>query len=108
MKPEVRIVTDDFRNRRASHQINDREVANWEARLASFLIERWGIVAATPDGEDSSGRAKVRALAPGELVEKACETATLAVQAFRDRGWVTLLPSFAELEEHERDSRDKD
>ena len=63
------------------------ELFDLEANLAAALIERWGLVAAKPDGEDSAGRAKLRKSAPQELVTEACETAALALAEFRRRGW---------------------
>ena len=58
-----------------------------EAHLATEIVIRWGMVAATPDGEDSSGRAKVRLLTPEELIERACETAHLLAVTFEANGW---------------------
>lgn len=95
---EAKLIYDDYRNRRVKVEVNDTEAAEWEARLACALIERWGLVAAMPDGEDAAGRAKLRKLAPAELVMEACETAQLAVAEFRKRGWVKSLPSLADME----------
>lgn len=71
----------------------NREVMEIEARLASEMIIRWGMVAAAPDGEDSAGRAKLRLLTPAELVERACESATLLIMECRARDWVHITPS---------------
>lgn len=68
------------------------EAPEWEARLACQLIERWGMVMAKPDGEDSAGRQKLAPLSPREIVEHACDVASLAVAEFRLRGWVTEVP----------------
>lgn len=72
-----------------------------EARLAATLIEKWGLVAAAPDGESSDGRQKLRDLSPSEIVDKACNTASLAVAEFRKRGWIIKFPK--ELIEGDRD-----
>lgn len=77
--------------------IHEREHPSFEARIAVDLCERWGMVAATPDGEDSAGRAKVRNLTPREMVTRACDTASALVAEFRDRGWMTPLPSLADV-----------
>jgi hypothetical protein len=53
--------------------IHDTEYPNFEARLAATLMERWGMVAGEPDGEDSAGRAKLRLSTPQELAQRACE-----------------------------------
>jgi hypothetical protein len=62
------------------------------ARLACALIERWGIVAAEVDGEDSAGRSRLRRLTPDELVKNACETADAAMNEFEKRGWLIEIP----------------
>jgi hypothetical protein len=63
-----------------------------EARMATALIEKWGMVAATPDGESSDGRQQLRMLSPNEVVRRACDTATIAIEAFRSLGWIHKLP----------------
>ncbi len=56
------------------------------------LIERWGIVAAAPDGEDSAGRVKVRLATPEEIVARACQTAQIAMEQFAHKGWLLDVP----------------
>lgn len=80
-------------------RMHDTDYPTWEARMASLLIEKWGLVAAAPDGEDSAGRSQVRLLNPNEVVERACTTAQLAVATFRERGWVYQMPSLKEIHE---------
>lgn len=94
-KIEVEI-NDRYNHRKPEVLLHQLEAPEWEARLASILIERWGIVAGMPDGEDSRGRARVRKATPVELVTEACETAALAVAEFRKRGWVVNVPTLAE------------
>ena len=65
------------------------ELLDIEANLAVALIERWGLVAWQPDGEDTAGRQKLRKSTPLELVTEACDTAAVAYSEFRRRGWVT-------------------
>ncbi len=60
------------------------ELAEDEAKMAAALIERWGMVAAIPDGEDSAGRAKLRLATPEELVARAFSCAKLAMKHARD------------------------
>ena len=77
-----------------------------EARIAEALIERWGIVAARSDGEDSAGRQKLALLTPQELVERACETAALACAEFDRRGWFLHVPqAVVEDTELDKDNR---
>ena len=91
-------VTSKYSNSGNMVMVHSRESPAWKARLACALIEKWGLVAAAPDGEDSSGRAKLRKLTPTELVAEATEVADLAVEEFRRRNWVTELPSFSDVE----------
>ena len=58
------------------------------ARIACELLTKWGMVAATPDGEDSAGRAKLRLQTPVELADRAVETAGIAVDLFKALGWM--------------------
>lgn len=87
------------RYNRAEVSISKVEQPLAEARLAMELIARWGLVAAAPDGEDSSGRSKARLQTPEELVTGACETAERAFIAFRTRGWMLDVPSLSEARE---------
>lgn len=58
------------------------------AQIAFALIERWGMIAAMPDGEDSAGRQKFRLQTPEELVARAFTVATDAVGYATRRGFV--------------------
>ena len=55
-----------------------------EAILAMSLIERWGMVAGQPDGEDSAGRSKLRLSTPEELVDRAFIVARMAFSRARE------------------------
>lgn len=104
---ESRLQYDDFHNRKVETIVNESHVAEFEARLATQLIERWGIVAAVPDGEDSSGRQTIRLMTPEETVQRAVETAELAVKTFHDKGWMHKMPTFAERDAF-REKMDED
>ena len=67
------------------------------ARLAEQLAERWGMVAAEDDGEDSAGRQKVRLATPIEVIERACAVASLLHAEFTARGWYVEIPTREEL-----------
>lgn len=69
------------------------EAPNPEAQFAMEMIERWGIVAAKDNGEDSSGRQKLTKLPIPELVQEACDTSQQAFEEFRKRGWMTAVPT---------------
>lgn len=97
MATQFAVVEDYGRNSAKKCILHDTELANNQARLATILIEKWGMVLAESDGEDSSGRAKLRTAAPAEVVERACKTAELAIEAFRARGWIIDGPDISEL-----------
>lgn len=95
MKNRTEIIVDSV-YKIPSVTAHEREVPNFEARIALSLAERWGMVAAEIDGEDSSGRSKMRRMTPGEVTEAACDTAALLVEEFTKRGWMIELPSIVE------------
>jgi hypothetical protein len=63
-----------------------------ESSLAAVLVERWGMVAAVEDGEDSAGRARLRLATPEEVVARAVKCATLLVDECRSRGLMVEVP----------------
>src|SRR5688572_16352986 len=66
--------------------------------VAAFeLIERWGLVAAMPDGEDSSGRAKLRLPTPDELVARAFAIAETAWATAHAKGRIVTIPDLNEI-----------
>lgn len=67
------------------------------ARLAGVLIEKWALVAAAPDGEDSAGRAKARLLTPEELVDRAIGVSERFYEVMRARGHLVDLPDLNEI-----------
>jgi len=69
-----------------------------KARAAIEFIEKWGMVAGIEDGEDSSGRSKLRLATPKEVVERAIEITTLMFNAFDDLEWMHSLPTVEEAE----------
>lgn len=77
----------------AAWAINKREMMTPEAEFAWHFIEKWGMVAGVPDGEDSAGRQKLRVATPAEIVQRATETAEGFWQAIQAKGWVQDIPS---------------
>jgi len=67
------------------------------ALLACQFAERWAVVAGLPDGEDSAGRQKLRAMTPGELAQHACDCVTALFMQFDDRKWLLHVPSYDEV-----------
>ena len=79
-------------------QLEDTLALNQRARFAVSFVERWGAVAATPDGmEDSAGRQALRMMTPTELVTRATETADLLFVVLIANGWAVEVPEAVEL-----------
>ena len=81
-----------FDNERASTMVHDREYLPFEGRLAVQLLERFGMIAGRPDGEDSAGRRASALLSPQEAVTRSVEMASLMAKALREKGLVVLMP----------------
>lgn len=79
------------------------ETFDQEANIALVLIEKWGLVAAMPDGEDSAGRAKLRLPTPQELATRALDIAQEFTALARKRGHVVLLPDLNEINKEQDD-----
>ena len=65
---------------------------NTKACTAADFINKWGMVAGTADGEDSSGRSKLRLLTEAELVARAIKTTELLFADFEQLGWIEDCP----------------
>ncbi len=68
------------------------EYPNQQARIAIDLVSKWGIVAARVDGEDSTGRQKLRNIDAEELARVACDAAAALWMQLRQRGWMLDIP----------------
>lgn len=97
-------MTQKIRVRDSQYGLGEREVSTYvtelptsEASFAMQLIERWGLVAAMPDGEDSSGRAKLRLPTTDELVNRAFDIATKAYEVAKQRGLMLNVPDLNEI-----------
>lgn len=77
------------------------------ASFAMQIIERWALVAAEADGEDSAGRAKPRRLDPAEVVRIACEISDGAYAEFERREWLVEVPTYEEIQERAKEQEDK-
>jgi len=81
----------------ANVMMHGRVVYDDRARTAQEFIDRWGMVAAIPDGEDSAGRQKLRLATPDELVVRAMQTVDLLYSAMDAAGWRLDIPSYSEF-----------
>lgn len=78
---------------------HDTITLDTRARMAISFVERWALVAAMEDGEDSAGRQKLRALTAQELAAKACDAVAALCVEFEARGWQLPAVSFADVEQ---------
>ena len=79
--------------------LHDTEHLTAEMRFAMNIAERWAMVSATPDGEDSAGRQQMKHMPETEVIERAFTIARLAFERGRRLGWVVPLPTMAEIKE---------
>ena len=84
--------------------VHKSQIPNLKATLALSMVERWGPVAGMPDGEDSAGRQKLRIQNVDELVDRACSTADMLVNAFKTRNWLLNVPAPKLDDEKENES----
>lgn len=76
---------------------HDTEHLTKPARMALAFVERWGMVSAQDNGEDSSGRAKLKLLSPEDVVDRACLISGLLLHKFHELDWILDVPSMDEL-----------
>ena len=56
------------------------------------LVERWGLVATVPDGEDRSSRHKVKSMPPEQVVDRAMAISNYLVDQMTKQGWLITEP----------------
>lgn len=88
---------DRERYSRPEVMVHDTEVMNNEARFVLVLLEKWGMIQGTDDGEDSAGRAKIRMMTVDETVDRAIDMSQAAFTAMRARGWIVEDMTWAQV-----------
>lgn len=73
--------------------IYKKQVLDGKAELALLMIEKWGMVQGFPDGEDSTGRAKLGLMPIDKLIERAFESAEAVYKEIEKRGWSMEIPA---------------
>lgn len=84
--------------------IHDKRVPDMRAKFAMVLMERWGMVTAAPDGDDTVGRQKFRRLDPYEVAQYACEVSRHAFDRFEQLGWIADIGDFDAASERASDT----
>ena len=94
MKSKVRI---ERRYDEAEIRVYKDEVFDEVSGFAAMLIDKWGLVAAMPDGEDSAGRSRLRLPTPTELTDRAFAIAEALFAKAEATGHIVKLPDLNEL-----------
>ena len=76
--------------------VHDTEAAELEAKYVSQMLTQ-AVVFAKPHGESSDGHQLCVLMEPHEIVQRACDIASLAVAEFRKRGWLVHTANIDEL-----------
>lgn len=99
MKPQITIVKDKYKRTHSAREliVSKREMLTDVGEIAGKFIERWAMVCATPDGEDSAGRQKLRLQTVEETVSRAFAMAEAFIEMARERGHTIALPSYEEV-----------
>ena len=93
------IVEKQYGDRMPTVRINETEHLNQQSKIALDMMCRWGLVAANQDGEDSSGRSKLKLATEEEIVKRAVKMTELAFAEFSSRGWITNIPTIKEMKQ---------
>jgi len=73
------------------------EFSSLKGKFVTRFVERWGMVAAEEDGEDSKGRAKLKLSPPQDVVDRAFVITDLLFEGLEKRGLIMHGPSYDEL-----------
>ena len=68
------------------------KIPNRKAELAIELMGRIGMATGIEDGEDSTGRSKIKLLPSADVVKRAIEIADMAIDEMDKRGWYLEIP----------------
>ena len=100
MTVETKITKERYDNN-AKTMINDTDHFGVKAKIVIDMVSRWGMIAGEPDGEDSSGRAKLKLATEKDLVKRAFRMADLMFDELEIRDWLIQTASFETLNEAE-------
>lgn len=97
MPTQMKVIEKYGRNSEKTILTHETEMLTMEGRMAFCLIEKWGMVAATVNGEDSAGRSQIIELTPDQVVDRAVSITEKALAAFRSKEWIVQGPDISEL-----------
>lgn len=102
MTTEIKVYKTKY-SKRPEIIVHNTEHLSPEGAFMMALVERWGMIMAEDDGEDSAGRQKARIMTVEELVTRAADIAELAFKTVRDKGLTVSAPTVAEIDATEPD-----
>ena len=97
MTTEAKVYKQKYTHR-PEPMIHNTEHLTPEGAFMMALVERWGMVMATDDGEDSAGRKKSRIMTEDELITRTANIADLAYKVARENEWTITVPSISEMD----------
>lgn len=71
---------------------NETALPTFVGKLATDLARQIAICLGDQDGEDSSGRAKLKLMSPEKIAKHACDVAQCMAEEFDRRGWFVDVP----------------
>jgi len=93
------VLENDSWNDRWKEQTKLSQMPDQRMLLLTALLEKHAMVAAAPDGEDSSGRQRLRLSTPAELVARCAELVELSYSTAREKGWLVEIIRPSETDE---------
>lgn len=73
-------------------QVQDVVIPDLRARIALDIARHCSMVAAVEDGEDTTGRQKMRLLTPSEVANRAVDIANFMYERFETLEWLAEAP----------------
>lgn len=108
LKPKVELIFErPYSNNKATVVVHEQELPSNVARFAFSLIEKWGLVAGRPDGEDSAGRSRLGLMPANEIVTRAFDTAEIAWTEAQRRGWMLEVPDWKTVQTKATENEEK-
>ena len=98
MPIEIKIEKERYDNKPVQ-TVNDTDYFGTKSKIVVQLISRWGMISCIEDGEDSSGRAKVRLATEEELVKRAFKIADLMFNELEMRDWLVQTNTFETMDQ---------
>jgi hypothetical protein len=94
----------NYETKYSGPQVQDLVSLDIRARMALDIAKHCSMMTAAEDGEDSTGRQKIRLLTPSEIATRAVDIASLMYDRFCELDWLADNPLLGEDETDEDES----